>query len=276
MVVYIPKSANSIRAIHQFIHFAEAASRWPALGSAIDAQGLAGDEVSQWSRENLDDSRDFVDESDPIQSPFRNKSLFGDGTSPEESTSPCVTGGNRIGSNIVGAKLQGKTTSIFNNSGFGGGVNAARFIPLEGRNGTDGHDPTPAPFHHASGDMLTGEDCADQIPVENRTDINFLDHHGVVGVRFASSGRYVATRIVNQNGNRAQSCGDFLHDSLDFGILGEITQNADRANAVRLADFFGGIGQRCTFSEFGRTMFAHAVDSDSATHSGQPFSKRPP
>lgn len=71
----------------------------------------------------------------------------------------------------------------------------ARFVAFEGRDRADGDDATLPLVHHSACDMLTGEDGADQVPIEYGSDVNFLDIDRIVWVRFSSRCRNVTPAL---------------------------------------------------------------------------------
>ena len=124
--------------------------------------------------------------------------------------------------------------------------------------------------------MLAGEDCADQVPIQNRSNIDFFNHDRVVGVGLSTRRRNVPTGVMDQNGNGSKSFGHFSHNTFDISVLSQISENSDCLHTVFFADLAGRVGQCGSFAVLGRTILTHAVNSDRAPQGCQTLGEGSP
>ena len=137
----------------------------PALGPAVDPQGLAGDEFSHGSGEEFDDSGHLVDHRDSLEGSRLSEAALFHIPRPEKSSGSGVARSQTVDRDVVGAQLPSEASGVFHNRGLGGGVDGSVDVALEGGDGADVDDPPLFSGHHAAGDVLIDQDGGEEIPV---------------------------------------------------------------------------------------------------------------
>src|SRR5215471_13661153 len=96
-----------------------AVSARPALRSAVDAEHLAGDELSQRAGEEIDDAGHLVDQRDPIEGPFGGQPRFVDLARPEVTPGARVAGGQAVHVHVVFTELHREAASVLDDRRLG-------------------------------------------------------------------------------------------------------------------------------------------------------------
>jgi hypothetical protein len=129
----------------------------------------------------------------------------------------------------------------------------------------------PWPLHHLLRHRLAGQNGAEQVAIQHRAHVFFLDRNRIVRIRLAAFGGDVAAGIVDENIDRAEFSARRLDHAGDVGPQREIAEHADGPHAMGCCDFFRYRRQRRSLAIFRRPVLAHAVDCDVGAHACEFF-----
>ena len=90
--------------------------------SAIDSDSLSGDELSQRSGEEFDDSSHFVDRGDPLESAFSDHPLLVDISGVHEPPGACIAWCEAVDRDVVRSELLSEASSVGHLAGLGRGI----------------------------------------------------------------------------------------------------------------------------------------------------------